>query len=88
MAEGDEEFLESPTMREFRRVLRDGKVASGMNTTQYGKKLKYLSQPIFNNIINGRAMPGIRAFIDIVENHLDCIVYIRKKGEPAPPSDE
>lgn len=88
MAEGDEKYLDSATMREFRRVLRNGKVSSGMNTTQYGKKLKYLSQPIFNNIINARALPGLRAFIDIVEDELGCVIYIRKKGTPAPPSDE
>ncbi len=79
MAGNEEMYLNSSTMREFRRVLEEDRVQRKMSKLAYGQFLKYGAQPNFNKITNGKSLPGLRAFIEIVEDTLGYEIHLTKK---------
>lgn len=88
MGQNDDEVLNSSMLSEFRRVMLEDMKNKKMSKQAYGKAMRYLAQPGFNRIINGKSVPSIRAVVDISENILGYEWRLVKKEDGSQDQNE
>lgn len=80
--EDDEKYLNSSLITGFRQIMQDDMQEKKVSKSKYGYDLLYDNQPYFNKIINGKALPGMRALIEITDQLGYDIIFKKREESP------